>query len=250
MLKKRIWICAVLLAASVVAWGKSFGNESLDYHIVYHWGLIWKHAASATLEIKEKGANYEAKLCARTLSWVDNIYKVRDTLYATIERERFVPLKYVKATHEKGYDAFDVVEFSYKGNTTTGKCTRVRPGKEDSKKVLTAEGKAYDMLSVFYLLRSLDMQKLKAEKTYKTTVFSGIHKEALVIKYVGVERIELRDDSRHFAHHVKFTFTQDGKKKSSDDIDAWISANDSAIPLMLRGKLPIGEVRVFYSAGI
>ena len=38
MLKKRIWICAVLLAASVVAWGKSFGNESLDYHIVYHWG--------------------------------------------------------------------------------------------------------------------------------------------------------------------------------------------------------------------
>ena len=27
----------------------TFADESLNYEIVYHWGLIWKHAASATL---------------------------------------------------------------------------------------------------------------------------------------------------------------------------------------------------------
>ena len=64
-------------------------NERLEYEIVYHWGLIWKHAANATLEIKDGGAGfYNAKLCAHTLSWVDEIYKVRDTLYATIDRDK------------------------------------------------------------------------------------------------------------------------------------------------------------------
>ena len=47
---------------------------------------------------------------------------------------------------------------------------------------------------------------------------------------------------------VKFKFSQDGRKKSSDDIDAWISMNPKHIPLMIRGKLPIGEMRVYYNS--
>ena len=206
-----------------------------------------KHAASATLQIQEKENAYEAQLNARTLSWVDKIYEVRDTLYSTIEKNYFVPLKYVKATHENGYHAHDVVEFAYDGKSTRGLSTRVRPGKSNTSITLTADGEAYDMLSVFYKLRLLDMAKLKREGAFQTIIFSGKHKELLNIRYVGVEKIELRDKSTHYAHHVKFTFTQEGKKKSSDDIDAWISTDKTRIPLLLKGRLAIGEMRVYYA---
>lgn len=248
MKRLKLYIVALTLCLSFgVTSARNFSDESLNYEIVYHWGVIWKHAASATLEIRDNGKVYDTRLDARTLSWVDKIYSVRDTLYSTIDKESFVPVRYVKATHEKGYNAHDVVEFSFDGTNTTGICTRVRPGKEDSRKTLTAEGKAYDMLSVFYLLRSLDMEQLKRDGIYRTTVFSGKHKETLTIKYARVEKIELRDGSSHFAHHVKFSFTQEGKKKSSDDMDTWISADKARIPLMLKGNLPIGEVRVYYA---
>ena len=237
----------LIFSVAFVSKANTFSNESLNYQIVYHWGLLWKHAASATLEIKDKGANYDARLYARTLSWVDNIYKVRDTLYSTIEKQALVPIKYVKATHEKNHVGHDIVEFSYSGGVTTGNCTRIRPGSDDLKITLSTNGEAYDMLSVFYMLRTLDMDKLKTDGSYETTVFSGKRKERLNIKYVGEENIKLRDKSQHDSYHIKFSFTEEGKTKSSDDIDTWISKDDLRIPLMLRGSLPIGEVRVYYA---
>ena len=39
------------LSAAVAAHSYTLTNETLHYDIVYHWGLIWKHAGSATLSI-------------------------------------------------------------------------------------------------------------------------------------------------------------------------------------------------------
>lgn len=248
MLMKRIYIiCVFALMGMGVMRGVDFTDESLDYQIVYHWGVLWKHAANATIEIKDsQKGHYDARLYARTLSWVDKVYDVRDTLYATIDKKHFVPIKYMKATHEKGRHSWDIVEFAVANGVTSGHCTRIRPGKDKMEIELSTQGDAYDMLSVFYMLRRLDMGRLEREGKYETTIFSGKRKERLEIKYVGVEDIELRDKSIHNAYHIKFSFTEEGKTKSSDDIDTWISTDEVHIPLMLRGSLPIGEVRVYY----
>ena len=245
---KRLFIYIIMCVACFVkSHAVDFSNESLNYHIYYHWGLVWKHAATANLSIKDRGDDYDARLCARTLSWVDKIYTVRDTLYSTIDKESFYPVKYVKATHENGYHAHDVVNFNFDGRSTVGVASRVRPGKKTSKINLETQGKAYDMLSVFYVLRQVDLEKLKRDGLFSTTVFSGKYKETLNIEYVKVEKIELRDKSEHFAHHLKFSFTQEGKTKSSDDIDAWLSVDSAHVPLLLKGQLPVGEVCVYYA---
>ena len=53
--------------------------------------------------------------------------------------------------------------------------------------------------------------------------------------------------SRHQAFHLKLSFTQDNGKKSSDGIDAYISTDANRIPLLVVGKLPIGEVKCYYA---
>ena len=245
---KRLGIICLLIVANIeMMLAYDFTNERLEYEIVYHWGLIWKHAANATLEVKDGGVGfYDAKLCAHTLSWVDKIYKVRDTLYATINRDKLIPIKYIKATHEKGYEGWGIVEFTKKNGVTFGHCVRIRPGKDDKIVNLSAEGDAFDMLSVFYMLRTLNMEKLKIEGKYRTTVFSGKRKEWVDIKYVGEECVEMRDGNVRKSFHIRFSFTEEGKSKSSDDIDTWISCNEDRIPLKLRGSLPIGEVCVYF----
>ena len=42
----------LLILPSVMSQSVAFKNESLNYKIIYHWGLIWKHAGSATLTLK------------------------------------------------------------------------------------------------------------------------------------------------------------------------------------------------------
>ena len=103
------------------------------------------------------------------------------------------------------------------------------------------------MLSVFYMLRNMDFSKLETNKVYKSCVFSGKEKETLAIKYVGIAPIQLRDKSRHQAFHLKLSFTTDNGKKSSDDIDAYISTGPQRIPLLVVGKLKIGEIKCYYA---
>ncbi|MGN1245791.1 MAG: DUF3108 domain-containing protein, partial [Muribaculaceae bacterium] len=225
---KAATLVAVAAAIMVpqVARAAEFANEDLNYEIVYHWGLIWKHAASATLSLRNDGDVYRTSLTARTVSWADGVYRVRDTLTCTIAKEGLRPLHYVKASHEGKHDEVDEVKYSYRGYTTTGLCTRKRPGKETVSKQLETQGTAYDMLSVFYFLRKLNFAGMRESTVYKSTVFSGKRKETVSVKLVGIEEVKLRDKSKHRAYHVQFTFTQDGATKSSDDIDTWISTDE------------------------
>ena len=246
---KRIMVAMLLVAAMVLpqqVWGRDYGNETLNYEIVYHWGMIWKHAADASLSIrKTNDGGYFAQLTGKTRSWADKIYLVRDTLKCTM-RSDMAPLKYEKLTHEKNYYARDVLDFKYNYSHTSATATRYRKSGNTTVS-LNAKCQAYDMLSVFYMLRNLDFSQMVKNKAITTVIFSGKEKEYLTIRYRGVENVKLRDGVNHKAHRVTFKFTQEGGKKSSDDLDAWLATDESRIPLLLVGKLLVGEVKCYYT---
>ena len=235
-------VVAIMLPQQVAA--RDFSNETLHYEIVYHWGMIWKHAADATLSTRKTKDGYSAVLTGKTRSWADKVYPVRDTLKCTMNNE-MKPLRYEKLTHEKDYYARDVIKFSYNYSHTSAHCTRYRKGGTTSID-LSAKAQAYDMVSVFYMLRNLDYDELSRNKSYTTIIFSGKQKEYLTINYKGVENIKMRDGTQRKAHRIDFKFTQEGGKKSSDNLSAWMSTDDSRIPLLLVGKLPVGEVKCYY----
>lgn len=246
---KRLLTTVLLVVAMVLpqqVMGRDYNNETLNYEIVYHWGMIWKHAADATLSIRKTGNGYKAQLTGKTRSWADKVYPVRDTLKCTLNSD-LKPLVYEKLTHEKDYYARDVVKFSYNYSHTNAHCTRYR--KSGTTTIdLSAKSQAYDMLSVFYMLRNLNYDELARNKNYTTVIFSGKEKEYLTINYKGVESIKMRDGSKRQAHCITFRFTQKGGKKSSDNISVWMATDDSRIPLLLVGKLPVGEVKCYYTA--
>ena len=230
---------------------KGFADENLHYVITYKWGLIHKDAGDATLSLRNNGKDYNIMLAARTKPWADRFYQVRDTLLGKIRMNDLRPLSYTKIAHEKGKYGKDVIKYSYSGSNVKGHCTRFRKNKEgnisESEKTLQATGPVYDMLSVFYYLRLINYDDLQNGKTVKATVFSGSKAETITIKSLGKETISLRDKTKREAYHIRFNFTTGGKKKSSEDIDSWISTDPMHIPLYLVGQLPVGQVRVYFT---
>ena len=160
LLSIRTLALMMALSAAIAAHSYTLTNETLHYDIVYHWGLIWKHAGSATLSIKKSGHNYDASLSARTISWADKVFRVRDTLSCTIQPSGMRPIVYRKASHEGKHSGFDIVRYSYNGNTSLAECTRIRPGKANNVVRLQANGQAYDMLSIFFYIRALDYKAM------------------------------------------------------------------------------------------
>lgn len=227
-----------------------FGNEKLNYVISYKWGLIHKDAGTATLELTNHGDDYRIRLVGKTKPWADKFYQVRDTLLGTVKKNGFKPASYSKIAHEDGKYSRDDIVYTYAGSTVGGHAKRTKIDKKGnvshSEKQLTATGATFDMLSVFYFLRTIDYSRLTSGNVVKATVFSGSKSERLTIRCVGKETIKLRDKSRREAYHIKFRFTTEGQKKSSDDIDAWISTDPQHIPLQVVGSLPVGQVKCYY----
>lgn len=230
----------------------SFNNEKVHYKVMYKWGLINTQAGTVTLTITNKGDNYITKLTARSEPWADKYYMLRDTLNGVIKKNGFLPMFYEKKAHEGGVFKHDIVKYSRSGNKVFGYCTRIKRDEDETsggkkEHIIQGTGTTVDMLSVFYYMRAVNYNKMKKGEDMKLNIFSGKFKELLTIKYLGIENVKFDDNTTHKCYHITFTFTQNGNKKTSEDMDAWISVEPHRIPLKLEGTLPIGKVQCFYT---
>ena len=245
---RRLSACLLVMMFSVLAHAE-FQNETLRYVVTYKWGVIHKDAGDAVLRLKNSGGKYNIVLTARSKPWADKIYSVRDTLRATILKSPLRPLRYEKAAKEAGKYKKDVITYAYSGNKTIANAVRSKVTSKERKtlkKTFTAHDTAYDFISIFYYLRALDYSSLRPGTIIKKTVFSGSKSELIIIKCRGRQVITLRDKTKADTWHISFRFTTEGGKKSSDDINVWMSTGNTHIPLLLEGSLPVGKIRCQY----
>ncbi len=222
-----------------------FTDEKLKYVITYKWGLITKDSGDATLSLKNQGSKYYIQLTGKTRPWADGLFRVRDTLESVMDKATFRPISYTKIAHEGDKYGKDVIQYSYSGNNVTGKAVKYREkkGKITTDNLdLASKGDTFDMLSVFYWIRRIDPATLPLGEKVTATLFSGSHEETVKIWKVGEGQVKMRNGTKRDAWHIKFTFTSKGGKKTSDDIDAWLSKDAKRIPLEIKGSLPLGHV--------
>ena len=247
---KRLFVILLFINICLIAFSQT---EKLNYVVTYKWGLIHKEAGDVQITKKPKGEGYELKLVAKTRPWADRIYKLRDTLISETSKNRYMPNSYTFIAHEKNKYKKEEIKFTYAGNSVKGHYQKYKENKKGEIKrsefQLESTGPTYDMLSVYFFLRDIDYHSLKSGDTVNATIFSGSKEENLTVKCLGKEIIKLHDKSEQEAWHITFKFTQNGGKKSSDDINCWISTESPHIPLLIVGNLPVGTVRVNYIPG-
>lgn len=242
-------IASILCTANLFA--VTFQPETLHYKVMFKWGLINKKAGTATLSLKHTPQHYVSQLTASSEPWADRIYRVRDTLNGRMSYVDMTPLFYEKIANEGNEYKHDVVRYDYSSSPEVlAKCTRkvYKKGdlKVDDSRELKADGEVVDMLISFYFMRNLPYQDWKTGHVKELTIFSGKQKETLSIKYEGITDFNF-EDKDYKVYHIKFIFTSKGGKKSSDDMEAWISADAKRIPLRLEGKLPVGKVHCIFT---
>lgn len=217
--------------------------EWLSYDVIYQLGFLWKRAATATLQLTEYPDKYTSVLKARTLPFADNIFKVRDTLVSDMQRNKeLLPIYYAKLADENGTYRKDEVNYTYDGNSTTGNIRLYRPKRnaiEDY--TLTEPGIVYDMLSIFYVIRTFDFRAMEMYQIYNTKIFSGKNLEYLEIEYLGQEILK-QNKKEYSTYKLHFRFYDRTGKKTSDKISAWVSTDNKRIPLKVEGKLPLGSI--------
>lgn len=250
-IKRLLATAAMVLAIHAIALAAK-PAESLNYRVMFKWGLVNKQAGTVNLSTfsKDGGSRFEALLTARSAKWADRFYEVRDTLRGEMNTLTVEPSRYEKISHEGGHFKHDKLTYERNGSHVKANCHRMNQPNpkskiEESSITLEADGLTLDMLSSFYYMRRLDYADMKPGDTKVLTVFSGTKKETLTITYDGEDEVKIGEEMMP-AYRIRFRFTGKGGKKTSDDMYAWISAGRDAIPLKLVGKLPVGQVQCYY----
>lgn len=241
--------CLSMLFAQVQTLGlttKKLEPETLHYRVMFKWGLLNKKAGTATLSLNHDNKTYTSQLTAKSEPWADRIFCVRDTLNGKMAYDGFTPLFYEKIANEGNEHKHDIVRYDYSDSPKiNANCSRkvYKKGvlKIDEDKEMSAENRAVDMLTSFYFMRTLPYEQWQPGHIEDIDIFSGKRKELLSIVYAGKVNLEVNGVDRA-AYRITFKFTSGGGKKTSDDMEAWISADSDRIPLRLEGKLPVGKV--------
>lgn len=247
------WILAVTLtiATFLPASAKvTLGDETINYKVKYKWGLVNKHAGNVSIRLQRKANEYHARLTAASQPWADRFYRLRDTLNGTMRVTDLRPSFYEKIANEGSERKHDIVRFSFNGKTASADCSRKvwKKGHQtvNETRSLAAEGTTVDMLSAYYYMRTLPYAEWKPGHKVTVNIFSGKRKELLTIEYHGIQAVST-ENKEFECYYISFIFTSDGKQKSSDDMEAWITTDSRRIPVRLEGKLPVGKVQCFYT---
>lgn len=245
---RKILLVTLLPVVGASCGYAQFVDQLFNYDISYKWGFIDKTAATAKLSLTTDGVHNIAQLSGETMSWINDFFCVRDTLHGIIEPETCLPLQYIKSTHQGSEYAHDVVRYERNGNTTVGYAKRMKQhqGQEliVSDTVLYATGPTFDLLSVFYYVRTLNYDQMHPGEQIHVNIFSGWTCEQLCITYEGEETINF--DNRDWrTYKLRFTFTMDGKS-CADPMLVWLGHDEYKIPIKLEGVLSFGSVQAYF----
>lgn len=249
-------------AQAIVNPSKQDQTEKLSYNVYFHLGFIWAKAGQGTLsfyneELADGTQLKHGKLAAKSLNVVEHIMKVRDTLDTWMNNE-LIPTEFVKKTHEGKYNSVEhnIYTPTWKNHSKTLDAENVasssvkihrwlQKGKESPTTKDTAfvvNEAAYDMLSLFYVVRGFDYTTLKKGTKMKFACFSGLKKDWINVEYKGVENIELRNGKHHTAYLVYLTFATKGQE--STPLKVWLSQTPDHRPLkVIIGLKRIGSVQ-------
>lgn len=230
------WVLLVPAISSPAA-AHPFGpGEKLHYNI--YWAFV--RAGSATLEVMPRAEvdgtpAYHFQAQARSTSFVDNFYKLRDRMdsFADLNMERV--LHYEKVQREGGYKRDIVLDFDW----NMARLTRYSRGRFKNNLFFWPPN-VFDPLSMLYKFRT---NPLSVGYVFEAPVTDG--KNKVMGRATVVRRETIKTSLGKFdtylvepeTRHVGGMFKKSPKAK----LQVWITADERRIPVKVKSKVAVGH---------
>ncbi len=211
-------------------------GEKLVFDVKY--GLV--NAAEATLEART--SNYQGKPVwhlstnARTHSFFDKVFKVRDRVESWWDKDRLLPYKFAKNLQEGKYRQHRVHIYDHAaGNTTYQKWSFSDSRFENS--VMDMPANTQDILSAFYYVRSVPLSVGKSVYVDITADGRAMKTEVVVHRRETVKSIFGKVNCLVIEPKLRgeAVFKQSGR------ILIWLTDDEYKIPVRLESKITIGS---------
>lgn len=228
------------------------GGEKLVFTIHYKWGLVNADVAQATIRLDSTKLNgrkvYHGSLSGNTQKIYEQVFKVREHMDSWFTCDDFKPVKFTRDAREGNYWCTNL--YTYSGNQINATINNSRKGEFNV--TLPVDNCTFDLPLMYYVMRNLDVSKLKVGGRYPMTFACDSHVRTLSFVYLGKENRKVRGMGT--VRCLKFGFdVVKGEVFSGDSqLYAWFTDDANKMPVYFVAPLKLGEVRgrLYTSSGV
>jgi hypothetical protein len=207
-------------------------GERLEYDISY----AFISAGTAVFQVAKQPATVSRRPCyvvqftVQSHKSLELIYKVRDTYTTWIDMEGIFPWQFTQRTRENTFKRDFKAVFDQVAKTAT-----------TTEGTFTVPPFVHDVVSAFYYVRTQPLKQARRGDVIRLQNFFDRETHDLRVKVLGRERITVEAGTfdcvviePEIASGSPFAF--EGRLRM------WMSADDRAIPVRVRTKIPIGSI--------
>ena len=147
------------------------GGERMSFVIHYKWGIINADVASATLSLDTDELNgrpvFAATAFGQNARKFDPFFKMREDFRSWFSPDGWEPLRFTRDTKEGNYYSLNTYAFDRSAGVIRADLDRKGRGKETVDLPLT--DCTFDVLSLFYFARNLDLSAVTPGRKYPLT---------------------------------------------------------------------------------
>lgn len=225
-------------------------GEFIAYNLYYNWKFIWVKAGTASLStVQSHYGGREAmrtSLITRGNDRADNFFVMRDTIL-TYFTPSLTPLYYRKGAREGKRYVVDEVLFRYDASGVQHlDLFRQKNSGERVKKSVTPDECAYDMLTMFFRIRSLDIASWNVGHEHLFPMAEGREVTVTKLIYKGKETVKGDNGKRYRCLVLSYMEPHDGGYK--EIVRFYVTDDKNHIPVRLDMYLRFGAAKAFLTA--
>ena len=227
-------------------------GENLVYTVHYKLGPINADVAQAIIKLDSTRLNgkkvYHGSLSGNTQKIYEQVFKVREHMDSWFTCDGFDPVKFTRDAREGNYWCTNL--YTYSGSQINATINNSRKGEFNV--TLPKDNCTFDLPLMYYVMRNMDVSKLKVGGRYPMTFACDSHVRTLSFVYLGKENRKVRGMGT--VRCLKFGFdVVKGEVFSGDSkLYAWFTDDANKIPVYFVAPLKLGEVRgrLYSSSGV
>ena len=254
-------VVAALLPIKTNAQNHPFSSgEKLSYNLTYKWGVISTDVAKLNFELKEE--NYHGTPCYRlvtkgaTSNLVGALVKIEYLYDSRFSTEDLAPVTFYREQTEGSYWAKNNYTWNNGGRRLTAHVEKsTRPVRDT---VFTSDKAIYDVITTLYMIRSADLDAIKAGKTMHMVSALDCNVNDVYVSYLQTEERKMLDQSVVKADKFLMKIKE---RKGAEMLDKesamtvshqgdglapvylWITPDESRVIVELATAIPLGNIK-------
>ena len=220
-------------------------GEVMEFILDYKWGAVNTDVGTATVSLDTLTFNgvdaFRCTVTGKTKKFFDVFFKVRENFSSWFAVDGLWPLKFTRDTYEGGYEArntylyrWDAPEPYIAADVYTSKM-----GQKSMELPLTPC--TFDLPSLFFFARNMDMGKVEPGKKYPMTF--AIDEEVYNVYFIFHGRETIKVKGLGTIKTMKFgaKLLEGGVFKGDEDMTIWISDDENRLPVYFAAPLIVGK---------